>query len=120
MHELAVTQAVLQIALEHAAQAGAQRIERIHIRVGDLAGIVGDSVQFYFDFVSRGTAAERAELVLERVPARFRCRACGAEYEPLSEEAGRPGLSWTCPACGELQPEVIGGRELLVESIEVE
>ena len=120
MHELPVTQSVLQIALERAAQAGAQRIARITIRVGDLAGIVGDSVQFYFDFVSRGTAAEGAELVLERVPARLRCRACGAEYEPEPQESSWPGPSWTCPACGELQPEVIGGREMLVQSIEVE
>lgn len=120
MHELAVTQAVLQVALEHTAQAGAQRVERIHLRVGDLAGIVGESVQFYFDFVSKGTPAEGATLVFEHVPARFRCRACGAEYSPAPEEAGRPGLSWACPACGELQPEVVGGREMLVDSIEVE
>jgi hydrogenase nickel incorporation protein HypA/HybF len=120
VHELAVTQSILQVALEHAAEAGAQRIECINLRVGDLSGVVGESVQFYFDFISRGTAAEGAELVLERVPARFRCRACGMEYEPLPEEAGRPGLSWTCPACGELLPEVIGGREMFVDSIEVE
>lgn len=120
MHELAVTQAILQVVLEHAAQAGASRIERIILRVGDLSGVVGESVQFYFDFVSRGTAAEGAQLVFEHVPARLRCRACGYEYEPAPEEAGRPGLSWVCPACGEMQPEVVGGREMLVESIEVE
>jgi hydrogenase nickel incorporation protein HypA/HybF len=119
MHELAITQSMLEVALRHAQQAGAQRIVRINLVVGDLSGIVGESVQFYFDIISRGTLAEGAELVFRRVPAGFRCRACGAEYEPHAPGAA-PDMTWACPACGQLQPEVVGGREFLVESIEVE
>jgi hydrogenase nickel incorporation protein HypA/HybF len=113
VHELSVTQSVLEIALAHARRAGANRVLRINLAVGDLSGIVGESVQFYFDFVSRDTLAEGAELLFRHVPARFRCRACGGEYEPQ-------GSDWTCPVCEGLQPEVTGGQELLVESIEVE
>jgi len=113
MHELSVTQSVLSIALAHAEQAGAKRILRIDLVVGALSGIINESVQFYFDFVAEGTIAEGAELAFRHVPARFRCQACGANYEP-------EGSDWTCPVCNELQPEVAGGREFLVESIEVE
>ncbi len=113
MHELSVTQSVLEIALTHARQAGAERILRIDLAVGALSGIVGESVQFYFDFIARDTIAEGATLAFRHIPARFRCLACGASYEPEDSD-------WTCPLCGELRPEVIGGREFLVESIDVE
>jgi hydrogenase nickel incorporation protein HypA/HybF len=112
MHELSVTQSVLDIALAHAERAGADRVVRIHLTIGALSGIVDDSVQFYFDFVARDTIAAGAELVFDRVPAQFRCQACGATYEPRDED-------WSCPLCEETKPEVIGGRDFCVDSIEV-
>ncbi len=123
MHELSVTQAILEVVLRHAQAAQAGRVQRIYLRIGDLSGIVDDSVQFYFDFLSRGTIAAGAELVFERVPARFRCPTCGEEFTPTA--GTQPGrdllyLPWACPSCGELYPEVIGGKEFLVESIEVD
>jgi len=113
MHELAVTQSMLNLALEYAEQAGARRITRINLVVGELSGIVDESVQFYFDFISKGTLAEGAQLSFERLPARFRCRACGQEF------ALQDG-NWVCPACQALGGEVIAGREFYMESIEVE
>ena len=113
MHELTVTQNVLQLALEHAEQAGAKKIQRIHLVVGALSGIVDDSIQFYFDFVSQGTPAEGAQLTFERVPARFRCWACGQEFEFQDD-------NWACPACQALGGDIIAGREFYMDSIEVE
>ena len=113
IHELAVTQSVLQVAVEYAERASARRITRINLVVGALAGIVDDSVQFYFDFVSQGTPAEGAQLTFERVPARFRCRACGQEFEFQDD-------NWTCPACQALGGEMVAGREFYMDSIEVE
>jgi hydrogenase nickel incorporation protein HypA/HybF len=118
MHELGVTQSILNVVLKYAQEAEASHVQRIHLVIGDLAGVVGESVQFYFDFISRGTLAEGAELVMQRDPARFRCPACGHEYEP--EDTSSPSLLWACPTCGELRPEVIGGRMLQLESIEVD
>jgi hydrogenase nickel incorporation protein HypA/HybF len=113
MHELSVTQSILDIALAHAQGAGASRILKVNLVIGELSGLVGEYIQFYFDFVSKGTPAEGAELTFRRVPARFRCLDCGTEYEPN-------GADWTCTQCGALRPMAVGGRELLVESIEVE
>ena len=117
MHEMSITQAMLDLALEHAK---GDRITDIHLRVGNLSGIVPESVEFYFDYLSKGTPAEGAELVFRRVPARFSCRACGKEYEMAGQEPRSRYYGWVCPVCGELQPEVVGGKEFLVESIEVE
>jgi len=114
VHELAVTQRILEIALEHANLAAARRITAIHLTIGDLSSIVDDSVQFYFDHLAPGTLAEGARLVFHRLPGRFRCRSCGHEYTP------QHGLDWRCPACGEYGVEILQGREFTVDSIEVE
>jgi len=113
MHELPVTQGMLSIALEHAARAGAKKITAINLTIGEMSGIVDDSIQFYFDIVSQDTLAQGALLNFERVPARFRCKACD---ESFSLDGGQ----WACPNCGEWSVEIIAGREFYVDSIEVE
>lgn len=113
MHELAVTQNVLEIALRHARQAGAGRINTIHLVVGQLSSIVDDSVAFYWDFVARGTPAEGARLDFRRLEARFTCQACGHAYSPQ-------GDTWSCPTCGSEQVRVTAGEEFYVEAIEVD
>lgn len=113
MHELAITEEILRIAVEHAERAGATRIVDINLVIGELSSVVDDSVQFYFDFISPGTVAEGAELHFRRVPARLRCRACGHEFEPASTD-------WRCPSCRTIGGDVIAGREFNMESIEVE
>lgn len=113
MHELSVTQSLLAVVLEHAERAGAQRITRIDLRIGALTGIIDESVQFYFDFVSRDTPAAGARLAFTHIPARLRCRGCDTLFEP--EER-----SWQCPGCGATGGEVVAGREFSVESIQVD
>jgi hydrogenase nickel incorporation protein HypA/HybF len=114
LHELSVTQAVLDIALAAARDTGARRIGAIHLVIGELGSFVDDSVQFYFDFLSKGTPAEGAILTFSRVPAQALCVACGGRFDV------RPPLPEACPNCGGGPYSVTGGRELRVESIEVE
>ncbi len=113
MHELSVTQSLLAVVLEHAEKADARRVTRINLRIGEMSGIVDESIQFYFDFLAKDTLAEGAQLGFTRVPVRFACRGCGGEFEP--EER-----NWACPICGTTGGEIIAGREMSVESIEVE
>jgi len=113
MHELSVTESVLEIALRHAERAGAQRIVRLNLVIGELSSIVGDSVQFYWDIVSRDTIAEGAELHFERLPATLRCLGCEHTF-PLN------GRDYTCPACGGKKVVAAGGDDFRLESIEVD
>ncbi|MCD6519883.1 MAG: hydrogenase maturation nickel metallochaperone HypA [Anaerolineae bacterium] len=113
MHELSVTQNIIDVVCRHAEEAQAKRIVRIHLVIGELSSIVDDSVQFYFDFLSEGTLAEGAELVFQRLSVKVRCEACGHEWEPTSAD-------WTCPLCGQARARVIRGREFYIDSIEVE
>ena len=113
MHELAITQNVLEIVLREAEKAHAEQVKSIQLVIGDLAGIVDDSVQFYFDFISQDTPARGATLSFRRITTRFRCRACGTEFTP-------EGQDWCCPSCSSPGGEVVAGREFYIESIEVE
>ncbi len=110
MHELSVTQNVLNIAVE---AAGGQRVTAIDLLVGELTGFITDSIQFYFDILSKGTAAEGALLRVRREPASATCAACDHVFQPEIP------LLPLCPLCGS-GVRLTGGRELRVESIEVE
>lgn len=114
MHELAITQSILDIATRHAARARARRILAINLVIGELTGLVDESIQFYFDFLSQDTLAQGAHLCFEHAAARVRCHACGGEYPPPDSRI------WTCPHCDALGGEIIAGREFSVASIEIE
>jgi hydrogenase nickel incorporation protein HypA/HybF len=112
MHELAVTQNILEIALNKAKEVNATRVTRINVVVGELSGAVPDSVQFYFEILRKDTPAAEAVLDCATSPAKLRCRDCGEEFRPDE-------VPWLCPWCGGVSVEVQSGRDLYVESIEV-
>jgi hydrogenase nickel incorporation protein HypA/HybF len=112
MHEFSVTENILSLALEKAGQAGAEKITRIDLVLGEMSGVVGECVQFYFDVLSRDTIAAGAELAFEARPTRLRCRRCQAEFSPKDHD-------WNCPACREMSFDIVSGRECFMESIEV-
>jgi hydrogenase nickel incorporation protein HypA/HybF len=113
MHELAITQSMLNLVLEQAEKAGAKEVGKINLVVGEMTGVVGECVQFYFDFLSRGTIAEGAALAIKTVSTQAQCWHCRKLFE-LKE------FDWTCPNCHSNNIEIVAGKELLVESIEVE
>jgi len=112
MHELTITQNMLNVVLEQAKEADAKKVGRINLVIGEMTGIVSDSVQFYFDFMKKGTLAEEATLNFTMVPTKVKCRACGKSFELNTDS--------TCPYCQASDMEVVTGKELFVESIEVD
>ncbi len=113
MHELPVTEEILQIVLNYAREGRAARVLRVNLVIGELTSFAAESIQFYFDMLSKETEAENASLSVSRIPARARCQACKGEFNP-------EGMNWSCPACGGPAEEILAGREFYVESIEVE
>ena len=112
MHELAVTESILEIAMQAAKERAATKVTDIYLRLGQLSSIVDESVQFYWDVISQGTLAEGAQLHFTHVPARLRCKDCGTEFG-LSEELT------PCPACQSIALEIIQGEEFQVDSIDI-
>jgi hydrogenase nickel incorporation protein HypA/HybF len=113
MHELSVTESILEIALRHARQAGAARISALHLTIGDLASIVDESVQFYWDIISQDTIASGAQLIFERIPAQMSCQSCGLEFEPEREQL-------SCPRCHGYQLKLLRGDEFTLSAMDIE
>ena len=114
MHELAVTEGILKTAVEASERNGARRITAINLVIGELSSIVDDSVQFYFDLLSKGTLAENAALRFRREPSIALCLDCAHQFNVSAP------LESKCPKCGSVRLQVKGSREFLIESIEVE
>ena len=113
MHELGLTENIVNISLDKAKEAQASKITKINLIVGELSGFVPDCIQFYFDVLSKNTIAEGAVLRIEASPSQLRCRNCSTVFKPENNE-------WACPACQSRSVEIAGGREMNIESIEVE
>ncbi len=113
MHELGITENIVNIALDKAKEAQAGKIVKINLVVGELAGFVPHCIEFYFDFLSKDSIAEGAILNFELAPAQLRCRNCSTVFCPQD-------TTWACPKCQSQSLEITGGRELYIESMEVE
>ena len=92
MHELPITQSILDIALRHAEQAEARRVTDLYLVIGKLSYVVDDSVQFYWDVIAKDTIAEDAQLHFRRVPAEFLCLDCNHRYAPDERASGLSAL----------------------------
>ncbi len=112
MHEYGITESLLQIVEDKAKEAGVTKVSVIRVVVGALTGFVPDSIQFYYDTMSKNTVAEGAVLEFEELPVRLRCRNCAATFEPETRD-------WQCPQCGSAEVDIEGGRELYIKEMEV-
>ncbi len=112
MHELPVTESILNISIDHAKKANATKIAKIHIVIGKLSSIVDDSVQFYWDIISKGSIADNATLQFHRVEAEIECLQCQHHY--ILENELIP-----CPKCGSIQIKFLTGEEFYIDSIEI-
>jgi hydrogenase nickel incorporation protein HypA/HybF len=110
VHELSIAEAIVAIAERHAE---GRTVTRVEVRVGHLRQVVPAALEFAFELVREGTVLGGAELELEQVPARGRCRDCGVETT-------MDGFPLACSACGGLDVELLSGEELQVESLELE
>jgi hydrogenase nickel incorporation protein HypA/HybF len=113
VHELSITQSMLEIVLKQAEKVQAKKVTKINLVIGEMTGVVSDSVQFYLDVLTKDTIAAGVQVFFTLVPSQGKCRNCQQTFA-LKE------FNWTCPHCQGNMIDVIGGKELFVESIEVE
>lgn len=112
MHEMSVALAVIdQVETAAAQHRDVTAVRAVRLRVGELAGVVPDSLTFCFELACAGTLLEGAELVTEQVPGRARCTPCAHEWA-----VGMPPRL-TCPECGGAEAELLAGRELQIAEV---
>lgn len=111
MHELSIAIALVEAVEEFANERDAASVEQIRLRIGTLAGVEPDALEFSFGVARTGTALAGAALIVETVPARARCRPCDREFTVDSP----PFL--LCPHCDGASVELLAGRELELASV---
>lgn len=112
MHELAVTENILNIALAHANANQACQVTDVHLVIGQLSTVIDESVQFYWEMVSEGTICAGSKLHFTRVPAELRCMDCNTRYNI-------PQDLTPCPNCNSGRVEVVEGDDFFLDSIEI-
>ena len=114
MHELSIAVNLVEIADQAASNAGLTHVTIVHLRLGQLSGVVADALLFGYDITTQGTRLEGSRLEIQELPVIVFCSLCQADY-PL------PDIQLVrCPACGDSAVFVTAGKEIELVSIEGE
>jgi len=111
MHQLGIAQEILNTALETGQKEGAHKVTSVHVKVGEHTTVDVADLRFCFDALKVGTIAAEAELALETAPPAA-CRVCKTSFSPEGDPSA-------CPACGSSEVEIMSGREVYVDSVEL-
>jgi hydrogenase nickel incorporation protein HypA/HybF len=113
MHELTITESLLEIALRHAEKANAKRISDLYLVIGDLSSVIDESVQFYWDIIAKDTPAEGANLHFQRKATEIECLDCREVFHPKNNNLA-------CPNCHSIRINIRSGEEFFLEAINIE
>ena len=114
MHELSIISSVVETVLESLQSYPGARVVEVRLRVGALAAVVEDSLQFCYGVATEGTALAGSKLVVRTIPVLMHCAGCDADVELESVQ------SFRCPRCDAPCFDLRQGRELEIESFEIE
>ncbi len=114
MHETAIALSILDIVVEKCREAGGRTVDAVRVRIGMAAGVMPDALTFAFDASKTGTVAEKARLVIERVPVSGNCSECRKAFSVDDAQ-----FVFACPLCGSKFFEITGGREMEVVDMEI-
>jgi hydrogenase nickel incorporation protein HypA/HybF len=113
MHETAIVTGLMRIIETQAARHGTTRVNKVRLKVGRLRAVEPQQLSSCFEMFAEGTVAEGAELIIDVVEVRGRCRVCRQEFDI-------PRFRFECPACGGNDIEVTQGQELYIESFDAD
>lgn len=108
MHELSITQSVVEAVCEHSL---GRPVRSVRIEVGRISGVVVESMEFCFELVAAGTPVEGARLEFDQPEGRAHCRGCNSDFTV-------DDLILLC-SCGSADVEITAGRELRIMTMEV-
>lgn len=117
MHELGLTQNILNTALKYAKKSDSKKVVTIVLRLGVLRDIKAEWITHYFQYISRGTLAEGAEILVIPDPIICRCNDCHQDFEIDHEQY--TGEDILCPHCSKQNYTLISGAKFQIEGIEV-
>ena len=115
MHELPVIESLFNVYMRHAQTNNASKIISVTLKIGEASDLQDEWIQRYFDYLAKGTMADGAKLIIERVPLMVRCKECSEEFHVDLRQSQQV----LCPKCNETKFELVSGREYSVDSMEI-
>lgn len=114
MHELGIMTGVMDAVTKSAHDAGADKVLKVTLSVGEMTECIQDALEFAFEALTEDDPFVRdAELTINMIKPKSRCLECGAEFE-------HDRFHVFCPECDSFATELLAGRELQIDSIEVD
>ena len=113
MHEMGIIAGVLDATVQSATEAGATSVLGVTLRIGEMTEAIPEALEFAFEALTEGTICEGAELKVNMIEPRSLCPECGNEFT-------HDRFHRVCPTCGNALTELIAGREMQLDSIEVD
>ena len=122
MHEFAFAYDIFKVAEATATKYNAKRITEVYLEIGELTLIVPHLLRQSFIMATKGSIAEGAELKIEILPGKIRCRDCNKiSTVTLNEEAQLTGLQlFQCKFCQSKNTEIIDGKKANVKNIKIQ
>jgi hydrogenase nickel incorporation protein HypA/HybF len=114
MHELSIVSSIVDTVTEKLEAYPGARVKEVHLRIGALAAVVEDSLQFCYGIATDDTPLQGSKLVVKILPVMMRCEGCAQDVEIATLQ------SFRCPRCDEPVSDLRQGRELEIESIEID
>lgn len=113
MHEANFTQEIVSAILGELEHYPVLRPKLVKVKVGEMLHLIPDSVLMHYRQMTKGTHLEGAVLQLTETPVQVRCPVCsftgGVEDHHML----------LCSKCGSRDVELIQGKEITIESIEM-
>jgi hydrogenase nickel incorporation protein HypA/HybF len=120
VHELSIACSIIDLASEESERRGGVPVRAVHVRVGQLSGVVKSALVSAFELAREDSPLATARLVIEERPIVIHCPSCETETT-LSWPQGFESLpSFCCSRCGSPSSDVRGGRELEVAALEID
>jgi hydrogenase nickel incorporation protein HypA/HybF len=110
MHEMSIAMPLVGQLEQLAAEHQVERVESLTVSAGVLRMIVPEMLVAAFEAAAEGTCAEGAELIVELVPVKARCRACDSEFATDID-------CYECPACNQADVDVVEGNDIVLSSV---
>jgi hydrogenase nickel incorporation protein HypA/HybF len=114
VHELSIVSSIVDSVTESLTAYPGTRVKEVRLRVGALASVVEDSLQFCYGIATEDTPLAGSALIVKILPVTMHCDRCGKDVEIASLQ------SFRCPVCDKPLSDLRQGRELEIESIEIE
>jgi len=111
MHELSIAHNIIEIVKENISPG--MQVKIINIKLGDLSGVIKESLEFCFEVITKGTELDGAVLKIEKIPVLAKCNVCSAEFNVEN-------LVFACPECGSYDIAVLKGSEMQIQNIEID